>query len=92
MAILPNSSRGTNPTDGHFGMRHCAKYNIDLHVQGKWQIKDVPMSLKVECYNMWDFCHDLAEMSFVQDIPDSYRASMIMDIPVGILATHTIEL
>lgn len=92
VSILPNSSRGTNPTDGDFGMRHCAKYNIDLHVQGKWQVKDVPMTLKVECYNMWDFCHDLAEMAFVQDIPYAYRASMIMDIPVGILATYTIEL
>lgn len=92
IAILPNSSRGTNPTDGHFGMRHCAKYNIDLHMQAKWSIRNVPMRLSVECYNVWDFCHDLAEMAFVQDIPYAKRASMIMDIPVGILTTYTIEL
>jgi hypothetical protein len=50
------------------------------------------MRLNIECYNMWDFCHDLAEMSFVQDIPQAHRASMIMDIPIGLLATYTIEL
>ena len=92
VSILPKESRGTNPTDGNFGKRHCAKYNIDLHVQGKWQVRDIPMRLNIECYNMWDFCHDLAEMSFVQDIPYAHRASMIMDIPVGLLATYTIEL
>lgn len=92
IAILPGHSRGTNPTDGNFGKRHCAKYNIDLHIQGKWQVRDIPMQLNIECYNMWDFCHDLAEMSFVQDIPYAHRASMIMDIPVGILATYTIAL
>lgn len=92
VSILPKESRGTNPTDGNFGKRHCAKYNIDLHIQGKWQVRDIPMQLNIECYNMWDFCHDLAEMSFVQDIPYAHRASMIMDIPVGLLATYTIEL
>lgn len=92
VSIMPRSSRGTNPTDGNFGKRHCAKYNIDLHVQGKWSICNVPMRLNIECYNIWDFCHDLAEMSFVQDIPYAHRASMIMDIPIGILATYTIEL
>jgi hypothetical protein len=50
------------------------------------------MRLSVECYIVWDFCHDLAEMAFVQDIPYAKRASMIMDIPVGILTTYTIEL
>lgn len=92
IAILPGHSRGTNPTDGDFGKRHCAKYNIDFHVQGKWTVRDIPMRLNVECYNIWDFCHDLAEMSFIQDIPYAHRASMIMDIPIGLLATYTIEL
>lgn len=92
VAVLPCSSRGTNPTDNHFGMRHCAKYNIDLHVQGQWEVQGTPMRLNVECYNMWDFCHDLAEMGFVQDIPHAWRASMIMDVPIGLLATFTVDL
>jgi len=92
VAVLPFDSRGTNPTDGHFGKRHCAKYNIDWHIQGQWTAGSVPMKLNVECYNMWDFCHDLAEMGFVQDIPYAKRATMIMDIPVGLLSTLTIGL
>ena len=92
VAVLPLDSRGTNPTDGHFGKRHCAKYNIDWHIQGQWMAGTVPMKLNVECYNLWDFCHDLAEMGFVQDIPYAKRATMIMDIPVGLLTTLTIGL
>lgn len=92
VAILPLSSRGTNPTDGNFGTRHCAIYNIDLHVRGQWMAKDVPMELNVECYNLWDFCHDLCEMAFTQDIPHANRASMIMGVPTGLLATLTVKL
>ena len=92
VAVMPQDTRGTNPTDNHFGKRHCAKYNIDLHVQGQWEAGGVPMRLKVECYNIWDFCHDLAEMGFVQDIPHASRASMIMDVPIGLLATFTVDI
>ena len=92
VAILPLDSRGTNPTDGNFGSRHGAVFNCDLHLQGKWQVKDLSMCLNVECYNIWDFCHDLCEMAFVQDIPYASRASMILTVPTGILATYTIEL
>lgn len=92
MAILPTTSRGTNPTDNHFGTRHGAIYNIDLHVQGTWEIRGVPMRLNVECYNLWDFCHDLAELSFAQDRPDAYRASVIMGVPTGLLITYTVDL
>jgi len=92
VAILTERSRGTNPTDNDFGLRHCAKYNLDVHLQGHWEVNKVPMTLKVECYNAWDFCTDLAEMSFVQDIPQANRSSMIMDIPVGLLTTFTVDL
>ena len=92
MAIMPETSRGTNPTDGHFGTRHGAVYNIDLHVQGTWNVKEIGMRLNVECYNMWDFCHDLAELSFAQDVPEAYRASIIMAVPTGLLVTYQIDL
>lgn len=92
MAIMPWSSRGTNPTDGDFGRRHGAIYNVDLHLQGSWAINGVPMRLNVECYNLWDFCHDLAELSFDQDIPSARRASIIMTVPTGLLITYTVDL
>ena len=92
MAIAPWDSRGTNPTDGHFGRRHGAHYNIDLHLQGSWEVRGVPMRLNVECYNLWDFCHDLAELSFEQDTPQAVRSSIIMTVPTGILVTYAVDL
>ena len=92
VAVLPLSSRGTNPTDGNFGTRHGAVFHANLHLQGSWNVKDLAMKLNIECYNVWDFANDLAELAFVQDIPYASRASMILNVPTGILATYTIEL
>lgn len=92
VAILPDDSRGTNPTDNNFGTRHGAVFNFDLHLQGKWTVKGTPMRLNIECYNIWDFCHDLAEFSFVQDIPKATRSSVILNVPTGIIATYTVDL
>ena len=92
MAIMPRTSRGTNPTDGHFGRRHGAIYNVDLHLQGAWEVRGVPMRLNIECYNIWDFCHDLAELSFEQDTPKADRASVIMAVPTGILVSYAVDL
>lgn len=92
MALMPWTSRGTNPTDGDFGRRHGAVYNIDLHLQGKWPVKETTMYLNVECFNLWDFCHDLAELSFEQNTPQAVRSSIIMTVPTGILVTYGVEL
>ena len=99
-AILPLNSRGTNPTDGNFGTRHGAVFHCNLHLQGRWTVqrpttndkRPISMCLNIECYNIWDFSHDLAEMAFTQDIPGISRSSMILTVPTGILATYTIEL
>ena len=92
VAILPISSRGTNPTDGNFGKRLTGVFNLDLHIQGRWQVRDVGMRLRVECYNIWDFCIDEAELAFTQDIPQAKRASFIMNVPTGLLFTYGIDL
>lgn len=91
-AILPLSSRGTNPTDGNFGTRHGAVFHFDLHVQGSWEAAGHPMTLQLNCYNVWDFCHDLAEFAFVQDIPQAFRSSIIMTVPTGIVTTFRVGL
>lgn len=92
MALMPYTSRGTNPTDGHFGRRQGAHYNVDLHAQGTWEVRGVAMRLNVECFNLWDFCHDLAELTFSQDVPQSERASIIFTVPTGMLVTYAVEL
>ena len=61
-------------------------------MQGSWEVKGVPMRLNVECYNMWDFCHDLAELAFDQDVTQATRASVIMNVPTGLLVTYTVDL
>lgn len=92
MALIPETSRGTNPTDGNFGRRHGAVYMVDLYLQGTWEVRNIEMRLNVECYNLWDFCHDLAELSFAQDCPQASRASIIMTVPTGLLLTYAVEL
>lgn len=85
VAIIPDEVKGETA-------RFSAVFNFDLHLQGTWQVRQTCMRLRLECYNMWDFCHDLAEMSFAQDIPNAIRSSIIMDVPTGLLATFTVDL
>lgn len=92
VVLTPLSSRGTNPTDNNFGTRNCAKWQIDLHLQGCWWAKDKKQTLRLEAYNVWDFGCDLAEMAFYQDIPQAYRSSMILNVPTGLLLTFRTEL
>ena len=84
VAIIPDEIKGETA-------RFSAVFNFDLHLQGTWQVRQTDMCLRLECYNMWDFCHDLAEMQFAQDIPNAIRASAIMDVPTGLLATFTVN-
>ena len=90
--IRPLNSRGTNPTDGNFGTRNNAIFMCDLHVQAKWDVKDVGMRLRIEAYNVWDFSNDIGELNFFQDIPQAERVSAILNVPTGILATYSVEL
>ena len=90
--IRPLDSRGTNPTDGNFGSRHGAIFMCDLHVQAQWPVKDTNMRLRIEGYNVWDFSNDLAELAFTQDIPYADRASVILNVPTGILTTFSVDL
>ena len=92
IVLRPLDSRGTNPTDGNFGSRHGAVFMCDLHVQGRWNVNDTEMRLRLEGYNVWDFSNDLAELAFTQDIPYANRASVILNVPTGILATFSVDL
>lgn len=90
--IYPMSSRGINPTDGNFGTRNCANWQIDLHVQGCWWVNQRKMTLNLACYNVYDFACDQAEIAFYQDIPQATRSSAILNVPTGLLLTYRTEL
>ena len=92
--IRPGSSRGINPTDGNFGCRESALFNVDLHARFRWTLKQHPMSLALLCYNLYDFGNVYTEMCF----PQGYRGplnrgpNMTLTIPRGILGTLKIDL
>ena len=94
VAILPGSSRGINPTDGNFGCRESALFNIDLHARACWTLKGHPMSLNLLCYNLYDFGNVYTEMTFPQGFRGmkSRGPNMTLSIPRGIIGTLKVEL
>ena len=94
VATRPCCSRGINPTDGDFGCRESAIFNIDLHVQANWNVGKYPMIFSLQCYNIYDFGNTLTEYSFPQGImgDDERGHSMTQTIPRGILGTLKIGL
>ncbi len=94
VAVRPGCSRGINPTDGDFGCRESAIFNIDFHAQGNWKIGNCPMSLNLQCYNIYDFGNCLTEYSFPEGIRGEDRRghAMTLTIPRGIIGTLRIGL
>ena len=94
VGIRPTCSRGINPTDGDFGCRESALFNIDLHARAQWAVKGHPMSLSLLCYNAYDFGNVLTEYSFPQGVRglDRRGPAMTLTIPRGIIGTLKIEL
>lgn len=94
LAIRPFSSRGINPTDGNFGCRESAIFNIDLHAQAQWQAGGHDMQLTLLCYNAYDFGNVLTEFAFPEGIrgPGGRGHNMTLTIPRGLLATLKIAL
>ena len=94
MAIRPVTTRGINPTDGNFGCRESALFNIDLHARACWTLAGHPMSLTLLCYNIYDFGNVYNEMCFPQGLrgPESRGPNMTLTIPRGLIGTFKIEL
>ena len=94
MAIRPSCTRGINPTDGDFGCRESALFNIDLHARLKWEVKRHPMTLDLLCYNLYDFGNVYTEMCFPQGVRglQSRGPNMTLTIPRGIIGTLKIAL
>ena len=94
MAIRPYCSRGINPTDGNFGCRESALFNIDLHARLQWTLLQRNMSLNVLCYNIYDFGNVYNEMCFPEGSEGKGERgpNMTLTIPRGLVATLKIEL
>ncbi|MFI3269918.1 MAG: hypothetical protein SNG14_05190 [Rikenellaceae bacterium] len=91
MAILPKSSRGINTTDGNFGTREDAIFNIDLRVKYLTTIAKRRCEIGAYCYNIYDFGNELSEYAFDQDV-DTDRAAMSLTIPRGLIFSFKMDL
>ncbi len=91
LAILPVTSRGINTTDGDFGTREDAIFNIDLRVRYKAAIAKRQCEFEAYCYNIYDFGNELTEYVFDQDL-DQGRCAMSLTIPRGMILSLKMNL
>lgn len=90
--ILPYDARGINLANNAFGKREDAFFNFDLRATGRWWVKEYPMSLEVQCYNIYDFGTALTEYTFDRNTTIPGRTTMSMCIPRGLLVTLRVGL
>lgn len=107
VALLHSDAKGINMANGAFGKREDAFFNFDIRATGRWWVRDIPMSLEVMCYNIYDFGTALTEYTFDNYVHPTYphwsvdrgiasmkdsRTSMSLCIPRGILFTFRVGL
>ena len=106
-ALLHSDAKGINMANNAFGKREDAFFNFELRATGRWWVRDIPMSLEVLCYNIYDFGTALTEYTFddynhatyphwtiergIATMKDS-RTSMSLCIPRGLLFTLRVGL
>ena len=90
--IMPYDARGINLANNAFGKREDAFFNFELRATGRWWVRDIPMSLEVQCYNLYDFGTGLTEYTFDRNTSVPARTTMSMCIPRGLLFTFRIGL
>ena len=89
--VLPADARGINLANKAFGKREDAFFNFELRATGRWWANDIPMSLEVQCYNIYDFGTALTEYTFDESFTQK-RRTMSMCIPRGLLFTFRVGL
>ena len=107
VALVHSDAKGINMVNQAFGKREDAFFNLELKATGRWWVRDIPMSLEVLCYNLYDFGTALTEYTFdgykhatyphwTQELGNetmkNSRTSMSLCIPRGLLVTLRIGL
>ena len=85
-AIYYMDAKGINMHNQWFGKREDAFFNFELRATGRWWVNDIPMSLEVMAYNLYDFGTALTEYTFDAEFAKG-RQTMSMCIPRGLLFT-----
>ena len=91
IAIYNADAKGINMANNEFGKREDAFFNLELRATGRWWVRDIPMSLEVLCYNLYDFGTALNEYTFDEGMLHA-RRTMSMCIPRGLLCTFRVGL
>jgi len=91
LALLNADAKGINMANNKFGKREDAFFNLELRATGRWWVRDIPMSLEVLCYNIYDFGTALNEYTFDEGFEHA-RRTMSMCIPRGLLFTFRVGL
>ena len=91
VAICNVDAKGINMANDKFGKREDAFFNLELRATGRWWVHDIPMSVEVLCYNLYDFGTALTEYTFDDGIGHA-RRTMSMCIPRGLLCTFRVGL
>ena len=89
VAIYHADAKGINMANDKFGKREDAFFNLELRATGRWWVNDIPMSLEVMCYNLYDFGTALTEYTFDETVQHA-RRTMSMCIPRGLLFTFRV--
>ena len=107
VALVYTDAKGINMANTWFGKREDAFFNLELCATGRWWVRDIPMSLEVLCYNIYDFGTALTEYTFDNYNHPTYphwtidrgkssmqdsRTSMSLCIPRGLLFTLQVGL
>ena len=78
-------SRGINPTDGNFGSRKDAFFNLDASVRYKAVFRNgQSLRIKLTGYNLYDFATELTEYTFEEN-GEQHRYAMTLCIPRGLI-------
>ncbi len=91
VAMLPDSSRGINTSDGNFGKREDGVYTIDVRLKYETLIAKRRCEIGAYCYNIYDFGNELTEYIFDQDIGNN-RNAMSLTIPRGLIFSFKMDL
>ena len=89
--VWNRDSKGINPTDGHFGKRKDAFFDLDVNLSYKAFFKnDQKLFVQLLGYNLYDFCTGLTEFTF-EEAGEAHRYAMTLCSPRGLMVNLKYE-
>lgn len=91
VAVWSSRTRGINPTDGNFGSRKDAFFNLDVKIAYTATLPDGSrLGVRLTGYNLWDFSTELTEFTFEEN-GEEHRYAMTLCVPRGLICNIKYE-